>query len=271
MFFKCKVYLLKFLLKRHTHVSRIVSRADRNYNYDVYWVYFYDRNMDPEYIDRAKRNYLLIDPSELDNKEDCRKKDLYIRELRDKEDEKRRPEVPLTKEFLRDHPIEIEHTFKKYKFTHHVIIKAFLFRVLFFNSIYVFLRKLLEIFLQGLVSPTNKRAKLLNIFIMLNDQGRLPVSLFMLVQIHYGWKAEYMAPRKLVFCMRRYRRICESLVETGELRKTAEGTYSLNSKAFESINKWENERALFKIQVMIMIFTAILGIKAFVDIFKEFR
>ncbi|WP_194856921.1 hypothetical protein [Alloalcanivorax venustensis] len=238
MLYKLRIYFIRCLLRWHTHTDEIHSDAR---NYDCYWIHLWS-NEDGE----AK--FYLCSP---DDEIEARSNDpngVFFRKLRESDSEEKNPAIKLTPSFLYGKRIKVVHYFRNEKLSFKSIEAAFINRILMLPWLYCLLKKALSKIVGFGPRPAASYIEVLkavcDVYFETGDSSnpyvvalRINGPVFKIMPSNYRSEA-----------LEKYRRILESLEESGELKKAGGifyRTFNPTGKALRTLTDWddqENER-----------------------------
>lgn len=279
--YRLDVWMLKFLLGRHKHVSTICSNEQRDYRYDVYWVYFLPSKEELEALEgrdkEAKRLYILDDGEVLDEETGGSSDDisdsstyLYVRKLKEREEDEKNEPFEMDRNFYESRKIELVHHFRRYKRVHSSVASAFVWRVFLLDWMYVFWRWLAQLVFGYYVKPVGERLRVLEAMLALRDTGNRVVWSGTLVAALHGRGADYVGSPRFLSLLRRYDDILKSLKEERLVNGDANVGYRLHGEWFRLLNELRREKRGYKIQVYIAFFTGIMAVQAFWQILMDY-
>ncbi len=238
MLCKLRIFFIKCLLKWHTHTEEIHSDVK---NYDCYWIHIRSNDDD-------ETKFYICGPNDEIEVQNHDADGVFFRKLRASDSEEKHPAIKLTPNFLSGKKVKVVHYFKNENFSFNSIEAAFINRILMLPWFYCLLKKTIQKIVGFGPRPAASYIEVLkavcdNYF----ETGDSSNPYLVALRIN-GPVFNIMPRNHKSEALEKYRRILESLEESGELKKAGGlfyGTFNPTGKALRTLTDWddqENER-----------------------------
>ena len=231
---KIKIYLIRCLLKWHSHAQEIHSDVN---NYDCYRVYFSES-------DDQETKFFLCESEKKAKPNTKNSRDIYFRKTRQRGSKEKNKAIKLTPSFLSGKKAEIIHHFKSEKFYFNSIEAAFISRILLTPWIIHFSKKILRKILGFAPRPAASYIEVLKAVSDHYFETGEPSSPYVVALKIDGPIFKMMPDKYRSEAMKKYLRILESLEESGEVKRSQEimlERFNPTGKALRTLTDWDNQ------------------------------